>query len=104
MESFSKYPSESFTIDTDFSDVLGTGETILSGTSTVKVYQDNSAETEVTSSMIEGSVSVSGTKLRARIKAGSEDTNYFVKWTALTSANNTFENIVRLRVLRQIGT
>lgn len=103
MESFSKYPSESFTIETDFADVLATGETITAATSSVKVYQDNSAETDVSDTMISGAASVSGTKLRARIQAGTEDLNYFVIFSAVTSDSNTFNNIVKLRVLRQFG-
>jgi hypothetical protein len=105
MESFSKYPNERFAVETDFASRLATGESILLVSSSVKVYQDDATETDRSTTMVlSGSLAVSGTKLLAKVQAGTEDTDYFVKFVAVTDANNTFEHVVKLRVLNEKGT
>jgi hypothetical protein len=105
MESFSKYPNERFAIETDFASRLATGEAIVLLSSSVKVYQDDATETDRTTTMVlTGSLAIDGAKLRAKVQAGSEDTDYFVKFVAVTDANNTFEHVVKLRVLNEKGT
>ena len=105
METFSKYPNERFVVETDFRTRLATGEAIVLLSSSVTVTQDDAAETDRSATMIQsGTLVVDGTKLRAKVQAVSEDTDYFVKFKAVTDANNTHEHVVKLRVLNEKGT
>lgn len=104
MDVCGKYSWEVFPVETDFEDVLISGEDIIKASSAVEVYLDTSAETSCTSTMVvSGSLDVSGTKLMAKITGGTEGQHYQIKFKAVTDAGNKYEHVVRLRVEKDRG-
>ncbi len=105
MDMCGKYDWEQFPIETDFADVLESGESIIAASSAVEVYTDNAAATNMTSTMVvSGSLSVVGTKLMAKIKAGTEGQYYQIKFKAVTDATNKYMHTVRLKLEKDRGT
>jgi len=104
MDIVGKFEYEVFPVETDFSNVLETGESIIKDSSNVSVYTDDSNETDCTSQMVvNGSIDVIGNRLMAKIKAGTEGQIYQVKFQTVTDANNKYQHVVRLVVLRDRG-
>jgi len=105
MESFSKYPNEQFPIEVDFADLLESSETIIVGSSSLNVFEDNVAETDVSAAMfVAGSLQVDGTKLIGKVKAGTAEQDYNVVFEAVTDGTNTYVCVVKLFVLDQEGS
>ena len=92
MHVFSKQPSEEFLIEGDFSKDIGSGETIVLGTSTV-VAEDKTGTAD--SSVLDQSAKAISSSLKGlviRVKAGAEDKSpYKITFVIITSLNNKWE-------------
>jgi len=92
---FEKYTYEQFPIECDFANVLDTGETLVVANCEIKIYDEDGKD--VTTAMyVDGSISVAdgsktSSKLKAKIKAGTADAKYTVKFKATSSASNKFQ-------------
>lgn len=97
-DGFTKQPSEAFTIQASFTNVLDTGETITLGNSTV-IALDN-AGVDVTATVIfTGSKSVDGVYLKAKVQGGTEAASpYKITFLASTSLSNVYEKDVLMTV------
>jgi len=95
---FTKQNSETFFISADFTDVLETGETITVGSSSA--VAEDSTGTVATSDVIEaGSLAVSGSQLKVKVKAGTEALSpYKITFKAVTSLNNIWEKDVEMGI------
>jgi len=91
MDSFTKQPSEKFTINIDFLNNIS-DETISN--TTITAYLNDS---DVTSEII-GTNSIDGTTVSIFVKNGSNNKNYKITCVINTSAGNTFEKDVLMRV------
>lgn len=104
MDVCGKYDWEQFPVETDFADELEAGESIVAALSAVEVYTDNTAATDCTSTMVvSGSLAVIGTKLMAKIKAGTEGQYYQIKFKAVTDSANKYQHTVRLKIEKDRG-
>jgi hypothetical protein len=74
----------------DFSPQLATGETLSSGTLTVT---DVTAGTDVTATMVSGSVTVSGTTVAYKLVGGTAGKYYSRTFKVVTSAGQKLEAI-----------
>lgn len=103
METIEKQAYEKFYLKADYTEVLGSSETISSYTVTA---QDKDG-TDVTSTIIENSSEIIGTgddagRLLYRVQAGTEASSpYYVTAKVETSAGNKFEVDHRL-VVREV--
>lgn len=91
---FTKQPSEIYPISVDYSDVLDTGETI----SSESVTATDSAGTDVTATLID-STEISGSTIKAVIKAGTTGNKYKLTFKATTSDSNLYEDDITMRVV-----
>jgi len=98
-DAFTKQPSETFTIQASFVNVLDTGETITLGNSTV-IAKDN-ADVDVTDTVIfAGSKTVSGVYLKAKVQGGTEAASpYKITFLASTDLSNVYEIDVLMTIL-----
>ena len=87
---FEKYTWELFVVECDFTNVLATGETITLATSSVTILDSDGAD-KTTTILVTDSEARSGTKLQAKVQAGTVDTIYTVKFKIITSSNNQFQ-------------
>jgi len=88
LERVYKQPSEKFKIVVDFADVLETGDIINSINSTVKAFD---GVTDVSSTILDGSLSVSGSAISQVIKAGDDAKTYKITFTAQTDSGYIYE-------------
>lgn len=93
MATFTKQPSEEFTIAIDFTGRMATGETLDSAVVTAA----DSAGTDATAAVIESS-SVSSPHVLVRIKGGQDGQDYRVTVVATTATTEVYEADVTMRV------
>jgi len=93
MATFTKQPSEEFTIAIDFTGRMATGETVASAVVTAA----DSAGTDATATVIESS-SVSTPSVLVRVKAGTDGANYKITIVATTATAEVYEADVTMRV------
>lgn len=92
-----KEPAEKFVLAVNFGEVLGAGETINSGSSTVTGYD---ATGSLYSDLIIGSsMFVSASNLGATIQSGSLNNTYKAMFKAVTSDGNIWIDNVYITVL-----
>jgi len=91
---FTKQPSETFSVTLDFSKRLGTDETISTRTVTAVI---NGTSTDSTSTVINSS-SISGTVIYVKVKAGTTGTVYKITVSITTSSSNVFEDEILMTV------
>lgn len=96
MEPFNwiKQPSDSRILEINCANTLPTGVTITA----VSVAMYNLAETDVTSSMIEGTPSISGNYIYAQVKGGVTGQNYDCKILLTLSNGETAEDDITVQV------
>lgn len=94
MADFLKQPSEEFTIALDFSGDLETGETIASKTVTASDLADSSDQTAT----IIVSSSIDGSRVRVRVRAGTNGHDYKITAVATTNLSQVYEHEVIMRV------
>lgn len=98
LERFTKQPYEEFVIAGEYSDVLETGETIISGTSTVTsvdTSDDSDSSTEVLDTATKA---VDGTQLKMRVKGGVHGEKHKITFRADTSLGNNWEIDVIMKI------
>ncbi len=91
---FRKQPAEKYPVAVDFAYALDTGETINATTSTVKAYDANG--NDVTTTIIDGSITVNGSEIRATVKGGDDGNTYKLTYTCVTNNGNQFEQDVKM--------
>jgi hypothetical protein len=84
-----KRPSETELFSADFSRLLGSGETVTTGSCKV-VLADDSAEADI-AAMKSGAASVDGTKVLQKITGGTDGVTYTLIFQATTSAGQTLD-------------
>jgi molybdenum cofactor biosynthesis enzyme len=94
MASFTKQPSELFTIAVDFTDRMATGEALA----TAVVTATDSAGADKTSTVIHASPSVSSPNVLVRVKAGTDGVDYKITVVATTATSEVYEADVTMRV------
>mgnify|MGYP005844759495 CR=1 FL=1 len=94
MSDFLKQPSEEFTVALDFSGDLETGETVASKTVTASDIADGSDQTAA----VIVSSSIDGTKVRVRVRAGTDGHDYKITATVTTNLSQVYEHEVTMRV------
>ncbi len=95
MESFSKQPSESYTIAVEFSGKLPTGASLSSGT--CAAYDPNGAS--VSATVLTGvTVSVSGTQARIGVQNGTHGVDYRLRFLMTLTTNEVLEEDILMRV------
>jgi len=96
---FTKQSSETFFISADYEDVLETDETITALSSSV--VAEDMAGLDVTADVLAaGSIAVDGSKLKIKVKAGTETLSpYKITFIAVTSLNNTWEKDVSMDII-----
>ena len=90
--SFTKQPSERFTVSLDFSRRLGSSETISEKTVTA-----TSSGTDYTSTVIDSST-INGDAVEVKVKAGSDGISYKITVVITTSSDNVFEDEITMTV------
>jgi hypothetical protein len=88
MDFTSKRVSEAEIFTVDFADLLGAGETILSASWSMRV---KAGVDPAASGMIQGSVTITGTKVSQMVTAGVAGVRYEPLCTALTSLGQVIE-------------
>jgi len=91
MDVFTKQPSEIYTVDVSFANVLATGETIASYTVTATLAD------VVTSGVID-SYTLTNSIVYVKVKAGITGNNYKITVVATTSLGNVYEYDVLMKV------
>ena len=89
---FTKQPSEIFTVSMDFSRRLVSGETLSSKTVTATAGGQDATSTVIDSS------SIDGTDVDVKVKAGSDGTDYKITIKVTTSTGNVFEDEITMTV------
>lgn len=92
---WSKQPAESWVRGIDFVQQLQVGETISVGAVTSK----NAATGADTTATIVSGPTVNGTKVEARLAAGTSGETHVVQFRATTSLGNVYEDEARLVIL-----
>lgn len=93
-----KEPSEKFVVAVNFNEVLGSGETILTGSSVVTAYDaTGSIFSDLT---LPATLFVSGSNLGITIQSGSRDQTYRTVFKAVTSDSNIWTDSVYVTVLQ----
>ena len=95
MDSFTKQSSEQFTITIDFSNRLGTGETISSYT----LGAVNNSTSEDVESTIINSDTKDTTKVYINVKDGTNGTTYKLTILVTTSASNKYEKDLLMKIV-----
>ena len=93
-----KDPSEAIFYGIDFSNLLGTGETISSATASMRVTQGTDASA---SSMLSGAPSISAGIVKQKIVSGVAGAVYLLGLSIVTSAGQTFVESGALKVLER---
>lgn len=93
MASFTKQPSELFTIAIDFTDRMATGETLASAVVTAATV----AGVDATATVIVSS-SVSSPNVLVRVQAGTDGVDYKITAVATTATAEVYEADVVMRV------
>jgi hypothetical protein len=93
MASFTKQPSELFTIAVDFTDRMATGEALASAV----VTATDSTGTDRTATVI-ATYSVSTPNVLVRVKAGTDGTDYKITVVATTATSEVYETDITMRV------
>lgn len=95
---FIKQPWEERTLEFDFTDALSTGDSLAS-ISGVTVWNGS---TETTLTMLEGTPSITGAKVYAKIVGGTAGTDYWVRVRVITTNADQIEDDLKVLV-RQTG-
>lgn len=98
MDKFEKQPSEVFFIDTDFTPVLGTGESIVGGSSSASAV--TRAGVDATATILEVSTfTVVGNKLFIQVKAGvAINSPYKITMKGGSDQTNVWEKDIQMTV------
>lgn len=96
-DAFKKQPLEVFPISVDFSRVLESLEFVDENNSSVIVTDADG--NDVSTEILEGSLSESGGVIIQKIKGGETGKSYKITFLAVTTLNNTFEKDIRMDVL-----
>jgi hypothetical protein len=94
---WTKQPSEVRKLEFDPAKALATSDTVTSATAVV--YD---GDTDVSSTMISGSVIISGNKVYVTIKAGTDGSTYWLRVRAVTTLGDTIEDDLKI-VVKQTG-
>ena len=98
MNTFSKQPSETYTIAVEFSGKLPTGATIVSGT----VSATDQAGTDMTSTVLSGtSATISGTQALIKVLAGVHGQTYRLRFLVTLSTSDLLEEDVLMQVANE---
>lgn len=89
---FTKQPSEIFSITMDFGKVLAASETI-----STKVVTATLSGADATSTVIDSST-ISGSTVQVKVKAGTTGNSYKITIKITTSTGNVFEDEVTMTV------
>lgn len=89
--------NESIVRGGDFTNELGTGETITSATVTASWYGGTPDPSP--SSILSGGATVSGNQVLQRIKGGVGDALYLLSFVVQTTLSNTFERQAYFRIV-----
>jgi len=98
MNTFSKQPSETYTIGIEFAGKLPTGATIVSGTVSAK----DQANIDQTATVLSGtSATILGTEALIKVLAGTHGQNYRIKFLVTLSTSDLLEEDVLMRVANE---
>ena len=89
-----KQPGESYKVAVDFAKRLQSGEALATPTVTSKKVSDGSDS----SGTIVSQVAVSGTKVEARLAAGTHGDDHTVQYRSTTNLGNTYEDEITLLI------
>lgn len=92
---FRKQPSETYPIAIDYTNRLPEGLTLSSGTVAALNVQTNLTDNTVLSST---TGTVSGSKLRAKVQAGVNGSDYKITFTATLSDSSILEDDITMQV------
>jgi hypothetical protein len=98
IDTFTKQPSEEYYVTVDFSQVLGSTETIASVTCTVT---ELTVGTDMTATMA-GTPTITGQTVKALMKAGTTGYAYDVSFRIVTSLSQKFEADLNMNVLEDV--
>ena len=91
-----KQSYEEHIITIDASDTLASGDTITAGSLLVKAF--DSDETDVTSTIISGTPSFSGTDIQVELIAGTDGEDYNIRVRFTTANGEKIEDDLTLRI------
>lgn len=92
---FEKQPSESYTIEIEFLNRLPSGTTISSGTVSATDLSTSFFDNSVLAST---TATISGTKAKAKVQAGTNGKNYKLTFLTTLSDSSILEEDVEMRV------